>query len=204
MPRHERVRLLEAMMRTAAEKGYEETTVTAVADRASCTQELFYDNFVSKEDCFLQAYDSALDLLVAQVSTAWEAAAERPWPERVTAALRALLELFAAEADVARMAIVEVTALGEAARMRYRDAAGRFVELVDAGRELSTEAAKLPPDTARFAIGGATALIFDEIRAGRGPELGRKLPDLVFAITVPYLGTEAAEAEMQKAAASSR
>ena len=117
----------------------------------------------------------------------------------MTAALRALLELFAGEAEVARMAIVEVTALGEEARMRYRAAAARFVDFVDAGRELSPEAADLPPDTARFAIGGATALIFDEIRAGRGPELERKLPDLLFAITVPYLGAEAAEAEMVRA-----
>jgi AcrR family transcriptional regulator len=199
MPRHDRVRLLEAMMRTAAEKGYEATTVDDVAERAGTAPETFYESFVSKEDCFLQAYDSALDLLVAHVTAAWEAAAERPWPERVAAALRALLELFAGEAEVARMAIVEVTALGEEARMRHRAAAARFVDFVDAGRELSPEAADLPPDTARFAIGGATALIFDEIRAGRGPELERKLPDLLFAITVPYLGAEAAEAEMVKA-----
>ncbi len=201
MPRNDRVRLLEAMMRTAAEKGYEATTVADVAERAGVAPETFLESFVSKEDCFLAAYDSALDLLVAHVSSAWEAAAERPWPERVTAALRALLELFAGEADVARMAIVEVTALGEEARMRYRAAAARFVDFVDAGREVSPEAADLPPDTARFAIGGATALIFDEIRAGRGPELERKLPDLVFAITVPYLGAEAAEAEMLKTSA---
>ncbi len=187
-------------MRTAAQEGYEATTVADIVERAGCAQGLFYNNFVSKEDCFLQAYDSALDLLVAHVSTSWEAAADRPWPERVTAALRALLELFAAEADVARMAIVEVTALGEEARMRYRAAATRFVEFVDAGREVSAEAAELPPDTARFAIGGATSLIFDEIRAGRGPELERKLPDLLFAVTVPYLGAEAAEAERQRAA----
>lgn len=202
MPRHDRVRLMEAMMRTAAEKGYEATTVADVVDRATSGPDAFYENFVSKEDCFLQAYDSALDLLVAHVSSAWEAAAERPWPERVTAALRALLELFAAEADVARMAIVEVTALGEEARMRYRAAAARFVDFVDAGRDVSAEAADLPPDTARFAIGGATALIFDEIRAGRGPELERKLPDLVFAVTVPYLGAEAAEAQMLRASAT--
>lgn len=199
MPGRDRIRLMEAMMRTAAARGYEATTVAEVVDRAGLASDTFYKEFVSKEDCFLAAYDSALDLLAAHVSTAWEAAADRPWPERMTAGLRALLELFAGEADVARMAIVEVTALGEEARMRYRAGAGRFVDFVDAGRELSAEAADLPPDTARFAIGGATSLIFDEIRAGRGAELERKLPDLVFAVTLPYLGAAAAEAEMLKA-----
>ncbi len=61
----------------------------------------------------------------------------------------------------------------------------------------------LPPDTARFAIGGASAMIFDEIRAGRAPDLVRILPDLVFAVLMPYLGPEAAEEEMRRVARES-
>jgi AcrR family transcriptional regulator len=200
--RHGRVRIMEAMLRVAAERGYEATTVDAVVERAGVAAAEFDELFTGKEDCFLAAYDSALDLLVAQVSSAWESTAGAPWQERVTAALRALVDLFAAESDVARMAIVEVTALGEEARLRYRSAADRFIGFLDAGREVSPDAAGLPPETARFAIGGATSLIFDEIRAGRGPELERKLPDLVFAVTVPYLGAAGAEAEMLKVAAA--
>ena len=41
-------------------------------------------------------------------------------------------------------------------------------------------------------------MIFDEVRAGRGPELKRILPDLVFAVLMPYLGPEAAEDEMRR------
>jgi AcrR family transcriptional regulator len=197
----DRIRIMEAMMRLAASRGYEATTVDEVIERAGVTPESFDRLFADKEDCFLQAYDSGLDLLVAQVSNAWEAAAGRPWPERVTAGLRALLELFASEVDVARMAVIEVTALGEEARMRYHAALSRFDTFVDAGREVSAQARGLPPETARFAIGGATTLIFDEIRGGRGSELERKLPDLVFAVTMPYLGAAGAEAEMQRVAA---
>ena len=43
-------------------------------------------------------------------------------------------------------------------------------------------------------------MIFDEVRAGRGPELERILPDLVFAVLMPYLGPEAAEEEMRRVA----
>ena len=43
-------------------------------------------------------------------------------------------------------------------------------------------------------------MIFDEIRAGRGAELERILPDLVFAVLMPYLGPEAAKAEMRRVA----
>src|ERR1700733_3989809 len=98
---------MEAMLRVAAERGYEATTVDAVVERAGVAAAEFDELFTGKEDCFLAAYDSALDLLVAQVSSAWESTAGAPWQERVTAALRALVDLFAAESDVARMAIVE-------------------------------------------------------------------------------------------------
>jgi hypothetical protein len=43
-------------------------------------------------------------------------------------------------------------------------------------------------------------MIFDEVRAGRGPELRQLLPDLLFAVLMPYLGPEAAEDEMRRVA----
>jgi AcrR family transcriptional regulator len=196
MPQRER--LLEAMMRVAAAKGYEATAVSDVTARAGVSVESFEQMFSGKEDCFLQAYDSAIDVLVAHVTGAFEAAAGESWADRVVAALRALVELLAAEADIARMAIVEVAAVGEDARIRYRAALDRFVPFLEEGRTVAPGGAELPPDTAQFAIGGAASLIYDEIRAGRGPELTQILPQLVFAVTMPYLGAEAAEVEMQR------
>jgi hypothetical protein len=46
-------------------------------------------------------------------------------------------------------------------------------------------------------------MIFDEVRGGRGGELEKILPDLVFAVLMPYLGPAAAEAEMRRVAAES-
>jgi AcrR family transcriptional regulator len=200
--RSERERLREAMVRVAAAKGYEAATVNDVIEVAGVSRETFHEMFVGKEDCFLEAYDAVIDVLVAHVTSAYEAAAGDPWPDRMTAALRALVSLLAAESDIARMAMVEVTAVGESARERYRAALTRFSRLLEDGREYTAEGKGLPPDTARFAIGGATSMIFDEIRAGRGPELERILPDLVFAVLMPYLGPEAAEDEMRRVAAS--
>jgi AcrR family transcriptional regulator len=179
--------MLEAMVRVAAAKGYEETTVADVT-------------FVGKGGCFLEAYDAVIDVLLAHVSSAYESTVGQPWPDRIVAALRALVELLASEHDVARMAMVEVTAVGEDARIRYRGALGRFTYFLEEGRLASASRDELPADTARFAIGGATSMIFDEVRAGRGPELRRILPELVFAVLMPYLGSEAAEKEMRRVA----
>lgn len=196
--RSERERVLEAMVRMASAKGYEATTVTDVIDYAGVSRESFDEMFAGKEDCFLEAYDAVFDVLVAHVTAAFEAAADEPWPEQIAAGLGALVELLAMEADIARLAMVEVTAAGDDARERYRSMLTRFTPFLEEGRTYSGQGEELPADTARFAIGGATSMIFDEVRAGRGPELKRILPDLVFAVLMPYLGPEAAEDEMRR------
>jgi len=196
--RSQRERTLEAMLRVAAAKGYEATTVADVIEVAGVSQESFDEMFGDKSACFLEAYDAVFDVLVAHVTTAFESAAGEPWPERIAVGLGALVELLAAEAGIARLSMVEVTAVGDDARARYRAALARFTPFLEEGREYSGQAEELPADTARFAIGGATSMIFDEIRAGRGPELKRILPDLVFAVLMPYLGPEAAEDEMRR------
>jgi AcrR family transcriptional regulator len=196
--RSQRERLLEAMLRVAAAKGYEATTVTDVIEVAGVSRATFDAMFEDKSACFLEAYDAVFDVLVAHMTSAFEAADGKSWPERVTAALSALVGLLSIEADIARLSMVEVTAAGDDARSRYRAALTRFTPFLEEGREYSRQEEELPADTARFAIGGATSMIFDEIRAGRGPELKRILPDLVFAVLMPYLGPEEAEDEMRR------
>jgi AcrR family transcriptional regulator len=198
--RSERERLLEAMIRVAAAKGYEATTVDDVIEAAGVSRGTFDEMFVGKAGCFLESYDAVINVLVAHVSTAYESTVGQPWQDRICAALRALVDLLAREHDIARMAMVEVTAVGEDARIRYRAALGRFTYFLEDGRSASAQGDELPADTARFAIGGATSMIFDEVRAGRGPELRRILPDLLFAVLMPYLGPEAAEDEMRRVA----
>jgi AcrR family transcriptional regulator len=188
------------MVRVAAEKGLETATVADVVAMARVSETDFYEMFESKQACFLEAYDAVVDALIAHMSTAYETAAEEPWPQRIVAVLRAMMEFLVAEAAVARMAMVEVSAAGGAARAKYRAALARFTPFLDEGRIYSGQGDSLPPDTARFAVGGATAMIFDEFRAGRGPELERILPQLAFAVLMPYLGPADAEKEMGKVA----
>jgi AcrR family transcriptional regulator len=187
------------MVRVAAQKGYAATTIAEVVEAAGVSSATFYELFDDKESCFLEAFGTVNDIVVAHVSAAYLAAEVKPWPQRITAALRALVELLAAEADIARLTMVEGTAAGDGARRVYAQALARFAPFLEDGREYSGHD-DLPPDTARFAIGAGTSVIFDEVRAGRGDELEKVLPDLVFAVLMPYLGPAAAEAEMRRAA----
>jgi AcrR family transcriptional regulator len=196
----QRERLREAMVRLAAEKGYAATTVTEVVELAGVSSATFYELFEDKEACFLEAFGAVNDVVVAHVAGAYRAAEDEPWPQRIAAALRAMVELLAAEADIARLTMVEGTAAGDGARRLYGKALSSFEPYLEEGREYAGKD-DLPPDTARFAIGAGASMIFDEIRAGRGAELERILPDLVFAVLMPYLGPEEAKAEMRRVAA---
>ena len=43
-----------------------------------------------------------------------------------------------------------------------------------------------------MAVGGAEAVIFEEVLSGRTEELPTLLPDILFTVLVPYIGPEAA------------
>ncbi len=51
-----------------------------------------------------------------------------------------------------------------------------------------------------MSAGAVSGLIFDELLAGRAAELPARLPDLLFAMLVPYVGPQVAAAEMRRAA----
>jgi len=197
--RSERGRILEALVEVGAQRGYEGITVDEVAGLAGVDRAEFERHFADKEACFLAAYEVMSDLLIASVEAAFERTEGLPWADRVAAALSDLVALLADRAELARMPIVEVTAIPGDARVRSREALDRFIPFLEQGRDAAGEGMELPEETARFAIGAGSTLIFDEFRAGRGAELEAILPDLVFAVTMPYLGVEAAEAEMRKA-----
>ena len=96
------------------------------------------------------------------------------------------------------MTTVDVTAARPEARRRYRHALERFVPFFVEGREYVEDDIHLPPELERMAVGGAEAIIFDEVIAGRAKELPAMLPDLLFTVLVPYIGPEAAAAEVRR------
>jgi AcrR family transcriptional regulator len=200
--RSQRERLLEATVAAAVEKGYSAMTVADIIKQAGVSRRTFYEMFTDKEDAFLAAYDAIIDILVHEVESAYREH-DGSWPERVRAGVGALAELLAANAPIARMAMVEVTTASPVARQRYRDALTRFTPFLDEGRGFSEFAARLPANTSRFAIGSVAALLFDEVQAGRADELPKLVPDLVFAVLLPFLGREVAVAERDATIAGS-
>jgi len=192
-----RDQILLAMVRVVGRQGYEATSVADVIAEAGTTRTTFYRNFTDKHDCFLAAYDALVDRVFARIVA--ECDGEQSWLERVRKGLETLLDFFAEEPEMARTAVVEVAGAGAAAQQRHTDALARFTAYLDGGRDLHPEA-ELPEHISTMAAGAVSALIFDELVAERGAELPAQLPDLLFAMLVPYIGPAAAAEQMRRAA----
>jgi AcrR family transcriptional regulator len=81
----QRTRLLEAIGRAVAEKGYAGATIDDVVRRAGVSKKTFYDHFADKEDCFLAAYQAASGELLRRVREAHEG--HEDWEERTRAGI---------------------------------------------------------------------------------------------------------------------
>src|SRR5438128_2010518 len=66
----QRNRLIRAMAEAMADKGYVETSVADVLERARVSRETFYQQFSSKQDCFVAAYGEAASAILAFVTAA--------------------------------------------------------------------------------------------------------------------------------------
>jgi AcrR family transcriptional regulator len=188
--RNQRQRLLASLIRTVAERGYNETTITRVIEGAGVTSRTFYEYFESVEECYLAAFDAATELLAARLAEAY--GSEEEWPLRVRAAIAALLEFFAASPELGRLCLVEPFVAGPAISRRYQESIERLAPFLREGRELRRGGESFPETTERGLLGSIGSQIGRKLSAGQAERLPDLLPDLAqFALT-PYLG--AAEA----------
>jgi AcrR family transcriptional regulator len=191
--------ILEAMVRVVGREGYKETSVADVIAEADVSRTTFYKHFEDKHECFLAAYDMVVERIVGEVIANCDG--ERDWLYRVRIGLGTIVEMFALDPALARTAVVEVSAAGAEARQRHWNALVRLTEFLAEGEEL-TGGRELPENIALMAAGAVSGLIFDELLTGRAERLPQLLPDLLFALLVPYIGPGAATEEMRKAAAA--
>jgi len=192
----QRNRIHKAMIEVVSERGYPETRVVDVIGVAGVSRKTFYELFDSKEDCFLAAYDVLLENLLGESTNAFESRSGSPWAARVCAALEVLLKHLSRHPDEARFAIVEVLAAGPKALARRDAALRQFTGFLEAGRSETT--VELPGITSIAIAGGINELLYSEILHGAVTRLPSRLPDLMFWVTLPFLGAEGATAERER------
>jgi AcrR family transcriptional regulator len=164
----QRTRLLEAIGRAVAERGYAGATIDDVVRRAGVSKATFYEHFSDKQECFLAAYEAASEELLARVREA-HAAASDDWLERSRAGIHAYLRWLAADPALARVYLVEVAAAGPVALERREALRDRYAELVRERR-----GSDLPFEIFHAVVAAVDDLVVRHIRE-HGAE---KLPEL--------------------------
>jgi len=194
--RSQRERLLAAVVRVTAARGYESTTVGDILGEAGVGRESFYELFDDKLDCMLSAHKILVDDLEQRVREAYTSGG--PWPGRVRKALAAALEWFAADPDAARFTLVELGTIGPTFHSIFQVEYARFTKLIEDGLDDGGPSPEMD-GAAGLAVGAMLARIYEEVVLGRTEELPRLLPDLTYEMLVPFVGEETARAERERA-----
>jgi AcrR family transcriptional regulator len=187
---------MAAVVRVAAVKGYEATSVADILEEAGVGRESFYELFEDKQDCMLAARGILVDDLVATVGAAYRG--PEPWPDRARKGLGAMLGWFAADPAAARVVVVELVALGPASRELFQEEFGRYTKLVTDGMDSSAQPLGMP-QAASLAVGAAVARVYEEIVRDRTAQLTSLLPELTYELLIPFVGEEAARVEQRRA-----
>ena len=188
---HQRSRIIAALAEETVEKGYRAVTVADIVSRAGIARNTFYENFSSKEDCFLAASEFAVKEALRRVVDA--ASRVDTWPQRVNAGLDAFLHYVASEPALARTCVVEALSAGPAAVERYERSIQAFVPLFRMGRKVAPKGDTLPGTLEETIVGGVFWIIYQRIVMGQVEEIEQLLPELVEFSLTPYVGPEAAK-----------
>ena len=191
-----RARLLDAAFAVVSEDGYRRMTARRVSGRAGVSNKTFYDLFTDREDCFLAAFDHAVDELAAVVLPAYEG--ERDWATAIRAGLGALLGFLDGEPALRRLVFVEALGAGPRVLERRVQVLGVLEGAVDQGRAGVKAGRELPALTAEGVVGAAFGVIHTRLLERRPEPLTELLNPLMATIVLPYRGHSAAARELSR------
>ncbi len=183
-------RILRALAAVVSTKGYLETSVAEIVQRAKTSQRTFYQHFANKEEALIAALDSGSAQMLAAALPAMRRTSD--WQARVRATEEAMFTFGAKEPEYERLGGAEMFAAGRAA-FEHREAITEMIEeLLEPGFQLAPDLAPITSE----AIGGSIyALLFDPAKdeAPRA-RLAKTVPLAVYITLAPFIGAEDAYA----------
>jgi AcrR family transcriptional regulator len=173
-----RRRAVAAMTEVVGERGYPETTVRDVLERARMSRRTFYELFDNREECFLAAYEDARGETLAWVDRAHEPG--EPFPQHLNSVLTRVLEHLAARPDFARLLLVEAPAVGPPGVERHEQTMRELADRL--ARSRPAAAPELGQDELRLrceaSVGAVHRVVAARIVEGRTRDLPKMAPAL--------------------------
>lgn len=192
-----RERVLEAVLLVSGERGYEQTSVQDVIERAKVSRATFYKHFEDKEDCFARAYHDAADWLYRRLIGI--AKRQSSWREGLRAGVAELLEFCANQPALARALFVEAHAAGGVALAEHDLLMERLSRAIDGARREIPSRQAPPPVTATFMVGAIETLVRAKLMSDEPETAPEMLPGLLHFVVMQFFGEDAAWEEMTAA-----
>ena len=196
---NQRARIHLALAELVAERGYQKVTIELLTKTARVSLATFYENFASKEECFLAAFDADVEAAAEVFDDLLDPA--QPWPDQIVVGLETFLELVLAEPARARLCLVAAKAAGVAAFARYQAMLESVAPKLREGRELSPRAERLPDGLEVGIAGGIAWVVYQRLVNGKAEELRALLPEIVQLTLTPYIGEQEARRTAQTSTA---
>jgi AcrR family transcriptional regulator len=182
-----RGRLLDGLAQSIAERGYRETTVADVVRIAKTSKRTFYDQFASKEECFIELLRANNEDLIVTIRGSVDPEAQ--WDDQVRDAAGAYVDHIASRPAITLSWIREAPALGAVALPLHRLAMGQLTDmLVDLTDSPGFRRAALPPidrPLALILLGGLRELTALTVEAERD---AREILDPAVTAALAILG----------------
>jgi AcrR family transcriptional regulator len=181
----QRERILRAVVAITSKGGYAGLSIPAISKTAGTSNVAFYENFESKQEAFLTAFDEVMDRAVTHTSEAFIAAGE--WPAAVRAAIAALLEFVAEERIFARLAFFDILTGGPVAIDRAEHSLDAFQTMAVPGLQAYQH---VPEILAEAIVGGLWNVIQHEVGYGRALRVPELTEELTYIALAPFLGAK--------------
>jgi AcrR family transcriptional regulator len=189
--RNHRQRLAAALAEAVADQGFAALSIAEIVKRAAVSRRVFYDHFDTVDAAFLAAHRSVVDQFTARLESEIEAH-PGDWGEGMSAGLASVLRYFAADPNLARLALVESLAAGRSVVPGDESALNALTHFYTLGRDAGPGTAALPEGSDEAIAGGVLSLISRRLIAGEGEQLFELLPDVIEFSLAPYVGTRTA------------
>jgi len=180
---HQRARIHNAMVELVGERGYAAVKMRDIVRLAGVSTRSFYENFDSKEDCFLRTHELIVRGAARRITAAQ--AEELDWRERPRLVFDAFMREVMRAPHAARLVLVDAYEAGIDALEQAWHAESTFKDLIDESLAPAPGEVGMPPLVAEGIVAGVARLARTRLLAGKEEDfanLGNELTEWALSL----------------------
>jgi hypothetical protein len=183
-----------ALFGATREYGYGSLTVDLLADRGGMTLEEFDANFDGVTDLTVRVFSAYTDDFKERASRAFEST--EAWPDNMRAAAYETARWIRANPESVWFGMVGALEAPDMVLLRRQETFMWAAWVIDAGREVAPDPAAVPQAAPLIAVGAIAETLRRQQEGKIDLDIVAAVPSMMSAAVRPYLGEEAARAEL--------